>query len=289
MSGGKVVHFDRAEWLTIPDSATAAAALQAGEIDWWENVQFDLIETLKRRKELTVATSDPGYTNFLRFNCGTEPFNNVALRRAVAAGIDQGEFTQSLVGSDPSLQHTCFAMYSCGQPGVEELGKSLMAGKNDFKALAEDVKKAGYNGEKIILLNTADLFQLAPMAPVLFDTLQKMGMNVEMQSLDLSSLVARRASQAPVSAGGWSMFLFLTSTANLVNPVVDVVARGLGPNGYPGNYSDPELEDDIAGWIAATNDQDRVRISTSCMSGCGIRCRLLHSAVMACRRPSAPT
>jgi len=28
---------DRIEWVVIPDPATAAAALQNGEIDWWEN------------------------------------------------------------------------------------------------------------------------------------------------------------------------------------------------------------------------------------------------------------
>jgi ABC-type transport system substrate-binding protein len=36
-SGGKVVHFERVEWMMMPDQATAAAALQAGEVDWWEH------------------------------------------------------------------------------------------------------------------------------------------------------------------------------------------------------------------------------------------------------------
>jgi peptide/nickel transport system substrate-binding protein len=34
-SGPKVVHFDRVEWHVIPDPATSAAALRAGEVDWW--------------------------------------------------------------------------------------------------------------------------------------------------------------------------------------------------------------------------------------------------------------
>ena len=33
-AGGKVTHFDRVEWTTMPDPSTAAAALQRGEIDW---------------------------------------------------------------------------------------------------------------------------------------------------------------------------------------------------------------------------------------------------------------
>ncbi len=36
LAGGKRVLFDRLEWQAIPDSGTAAAALQNGEVDWWE-------------------------------------------------------------------------------------------------------------------------------------------------------------------------------------------------------------------------------------------------------------
>ena len=35
-SGGKVAHFPRVEWHILPDPATAAAALQSGEVDWLE-------------------------------------------------------------------------------------------------------------------------------------------------------------------------------------------------------------------------------------------------------------
>ena len=33
-TGGKVAHYPRVEWSIIPDAATAAAALQNGEVDW---------------------------------------------------------------------------------------------------------------------------------------------------------------------------------------------------------------------------------------------------------------
>ena len=47
-SGGKVAHFERIEWKIIPDAATASAALQSGEVDWYEQVQADLVPLLKR-------------------------------------------------------------------------------------------------------------------------------------------------------------------------------------------------------------------------------------------------
>jgi peptide/nickel transport system substrate-binding protein len=43
LSGGKKMLVDRIEWLIMPDPGTAAAALQNGEIDWWEQPLADLV------------------------------------------------------------------------------------------------------------------------------------------------------------------------------------------------------------------------------------------------------
>jgi len=262
-SGGKIMYFDRVEWTSIPDFATAAAALQAGEIDWWETVQFDLIEVLRANKEVTVTTADPGFVVLARFNSGTAPFNNPALRRVVAKAISQTDVTQAIVGADPSLQNECYSMYNCQLPGIEQPGKSVMSsGKKDFKALADEVKKAGYNGEKIVLFRVIDNALTSPVSPVVLDVLRKIGFNVEMQSMDLNTMVSRRTSQAPVSEGGWSIFITQKGTAVSANPVVDVILRGQGLKGFPGNYDDPQLEAMIADWIGISDESARFAQTT---------------------------
>ena len=45
-AGPKVVNFDRIQWMVIPDDATAAAALQSNEADWWEIPNSDLVPAL---------------------------------------------------------------------------------------------------------------------------------------------------------------------------------------------------------------------------------------------------
>ena len=253
-AGGKIMYFDRVEWTTIADYATAAAALQAGEIDWWDVAQFDMIELLRANKDITVTTADPGFIVLARFNCGVAPFNNPALRRIVAQAVNQKDITQSIVGSDERLQSECYSMYSCALAGHEQVGKSIMSsGKKDYKALADAVKKAGYNGEKIVLIRVTDNAMTSPISPVLMDVLQKIGFNVEMQSMDLNTMATRRQSQAPVDQGGWSIFVTQTGSAVSANPVVDVILRGQGLKGFPGNYDDPQLEAMIADWIAISD------------------------------------
>jgi hypothetical protein len=70
--------------------ATAAGALQAGEIDWWEQALPDLVPTLMRRPRHHVQRQDPyGFIAHARFNHLQAPFNNVKLRRAVLSALRQ--------------------------------------------------------------------------------------------------------------------------------------------------------------------------------------------------------
>jgi len=55
VTGGKVVNFDRVEWNIIPDAATAAAAVQAGEEDWWQTPIADLVPQLRRSRGVKVV------------------------------------------------------------------------------------------------------------------------------------------------------------------------------------------------------------------------------------------
>jgi len=60
---------DRVEWRYIPDAATAAAALEAGEVDYWENVPLDFAPRLEKNADLRVFVTDPrGSQGILRPN-----------------------------------------------------------------------------------------------------------------------------------------------------------------------------------------------------------------------------
>ena len=58
-AGGKVAKVDRVEWLYIPDTSTAAAALNSGEADWYEQPPADLVPVFAANTDIVVATVDP--------------------------------------------------------------------------------------------------------------------------------------------------------------------------------------------------------------------------------------
>src|SRR5205085_3288183 len=53
-AGGKRALVDRVEWRYIPDPATAGAALEAGEVDYWENVPHDFATRLEKNANISA-------------------------------------------------------------------------------------------------------------------------------------------------------------------------------------------------------------------------------------------
>src|SRR5262249_19962241 len=99
-AGGKVVKVDRVEWIYIPDSATAAAALNAGEVDWWQQVPPDLVPLLTRNKDIKVENTDPlGSMGMIRFNQLHPPFDNPKMRQALLYLVNQQDYVLAIAGS----------------------------------------------------------------------------------------------------------------------------------------------------------------------------------------------
>jgi peptide/nickel transport system substrate-binding protein len=74
-AGPKRAGFDRVEWTIIPDAATAGAALQRGEVDWWLAANPDLLGRLRADRRLVVRTQDPtGIIATMRFSRNTVHF-----------------------------------------------------------------------------------------------------------------------------------------------------------------------------------------------------------------------
>jgi peptide/nickel transport system substrate-binding protein len=255
-AGGKVVHFDRIEWRVIPDSATAAAALQAGEVDWYEQVQADLVPLLRRNPDVAIGSANPtGFNGILRFNHLHPPFNNVAARRAVLMAINQPDYMAAITGGDSTAYNSCKAVLPCGTPYGREIGTPAMPGNLDKARGA--LQASGYNGEKVVIISPTDFVTIGPMGDVTYDTLKKLGMNVEIVQTDWGTVTQRRASREPVDKGGWSIVHTWAPSVIIGDPVQQFFARGLGPSGWFGWYGDDKIEEISRTWLLAQTAAER--------------------------------
>jgi peptide/nickel transport system substrate-binding protein len=259
-SGGKVVHFDRVEWKIIPDAATASAALQAGEIDWWDQVQADLVPLIRADQSIEMAPSNPqGYIAAMRFNCIQPPFNDARLRRAIQVAVNQDDYMRAVTGNDPSLFQICRSQFPCGTTYGTQIGGAAMSG-NLVEAM-KMIKEAGYSGQKAVVINPTDFATIAPLGDITFDTLKKLGINAEMVAADWGTVVQRRSSKEPVEKGGWSVFHTWFTGGFIINPVVSAPFRGQGAAGWFGWNDDPKVEQLTDEWLQAKDLEARKKIA----------------------------
>ena len=258
-SGGKVAKIERYEWKIIPDSSTAASALMKGEVDWWEQVQPDLLPLLRKNPDLIVSNFNTvGFFGTMRFNHLHPPFNNAAIRRAVRLGMNQDDYMSAVTGNDSSIYRHCKALFPCGSAYGEELGNDGMTG--DIKAAKRALDAAGYKGEKVVILNPADVPTIAPFGQVTYEYLRQLGMNVELQDMDWNTLAQRRTKADPVEKGGWSIFHNWWLGTSFINPAISPVLRGLGAKGWAGWFTDDKIEQMAEQWTTVPTAEERMQI-----------------------------
>jgi peptide/nickel transport system substrate-binding protein len=250
-AGGKVAKVDRVEWVYIPDAATAAAAIQAGEVDWWQQLPSDLVPVLQKNKDVVVANVDPlGSIGVMRFNHLQPPFNNPKMRQAVLWVIDQKEF-MTAVAADPKNWKTCFSYYACDTPMASETGADALKGKRDPAKAKQLLKEAGYNGEKVVVMSATDQPIVHNQALVAAEALKSAGVNVDFAAMDWGTLITRRASKEPIDKGGWNIFFTWFVGPDMANPALNSALRGNGDKAWFGWPTMPEIEKLRDQWFAA--------------------------------------
>ena len=248
-AGPKRVHFDRVEWITMPDAGTAAAALQAGEIDWWDYPLVDLLPQLRADPNVTVKLLEKnGQYDFFRMNQLIPPFDNPAIRRAMLGVFDQDDFMHAVAGDDHALWRDHVGIFCPGTPLANDAGLDVLTKPRDLGAAARALKAAGYDGQPVILLAATDFPALRALAEVAADAMRKVGINVDYQALDWAGVQQRRVKRGP---GGWNAFLSAWDGSDVLDPAGHVMLRGNGAAAWFGWPTDPELERLRDAWFAA--------------------------------------
>ena len=241
-AGGKVAKVDRVEWLYIPDAATASAALNAGEIDWYEQPAVDILPVFAKNKDVVVANVDPlGSQGILRFNFLNPPFNNEKMRQAVLALVDQKDYMRAVAGDEKNWK-ACVALFVCGGPLETDAGAEQLKKGPDLAKAKELIKAAGYKGEKIVLMSATDQPIVHNQALVTNEILKAAGLNVEFQANDWGTLITRRAGKEPVEKGGWSIFHTWVVAPDLLSPALDNALRTNGDGAWFGWPKDDHIE-----------------------------------------------
>ncbi|GAA2010083.1 ABC transporter substrate-binding protein [Nakamurella flavida] len=165
-------------------------SLQSGELDWVDAVPLNQLTTLKADPSYTYATSTrAGIPDFLALNTSRAPFDNLALRQAVAAAVGRPDVLS-------------LAYFGAGEQGVMEVpsGSEWFGGEPpystgpDLELAKKKMIEAGYpDGLTVTYLALPQYPELAKTGVVLRDQLKNIGITVEIEQLEVTVWFGRYA------------------------------------------------------------------------------------------------
>jgi peptide/nickel transport system substrate-binding protein len=263
LAGPKIVNFDRVEWTVMPDAATAAAALENDEVDWWENPPNDLLPMLNRSPGVRTEDTDPlGTMGTAVFNHLHPPFDKPAVRRVVLQAFSQADFMTAAAGTDAEMWRAGVGVFAPGTAMASDAGMGIVtAPKPTMPALAKALRDAGYQGERVVLMSPSDQAVLTAQCAVAADLMQNLGMRVDLQTMDWGTLVQRRASKEPVDKGGWNMFITGWSGLDMTTPITNQTLRSNGAKAWFGWPDLPPVQSLIDAWLDAPDTATQQKIA----------------------------
>lgn len=261
-AGAKHAHFDRVEWLSIPDASTAAAALQRNEIDWFGQPPPESLELLRRFRNIEIGRMEllPAVC-VMRFNQLQAPFDNKRIRQALLPAISQANFVMAAVGTDPDSYAVDTGFFPPGSPMASDAGLEPLKGPRDLAKAQRLLREAGYRGEKVRLLGNTMTSGTGALAQVTADLLPRIGFDFEAALVDNASVVQRRRSMEPVDRGGWSVSCWAFPGLWFENPATNILIRGNGRDAWFGWPTAPRLEELRDAWLEAPDLAAQQRIA----------------------------
>ncbi len=183
---------------TISDTNSAVIALQTGDIDYY----FTAIPAVSRDsvesdENLTITDFSSNKSQYLSLNTESDVFSNKLMRQALACGVDrqkmltiglddQGVIANTLAGADYTAVPSDFEWYEYDL----EKAKSL-------------VKEAGMEGASVTI-KTYSIGAYSKIATALQDDLKQLGLNAEVQQLEVNAMIADLESgNFQIAVTGW--------------------------------------------------------------------------------------
>jgi len=258
-AGGKIARAERVEWLTIGDPTTAMNALISGEVDYWEQVPPDLVPVVSQAPGVKTEVLDNlGSMALARFNHLIAPTDNLLVRQAICKAFDQQDFLTAAIGN-PEYFKVNPSVYPPASPMHTDEGAGLIAPSiEEAKAL---LAKSGYKGEKLVLMQATDISTLSALALVAAEKLRKIGINVDLQAMDWSTVISRRASKSPADQGGWNIFITWWIGGDSVHPLAGIQFGGNGEKGWFGWAKDEQVEASRDAFAKATDPAEQKKIA----------------------------
>jgi peptide/nickel transport system substrate-binding protein len=253
LAGGHVVKVERVIWENITDQQTAMAALQAGEIDFYETPPLDLVAQLESDPNIKLDVfAKGGNVVIMRANFLHKPFSDARARQALLYLVDQNAFMKATFG-DSKWYKPCPSIFGNNTAYTNDANTDWFRHGVDLDKARQLFKDSGYNGDPVVVLQATNIAYMSNSEQLITQQLKKIGVNASLAPSDWGGVVTRRAVKAPPDQGGWNLFVTSGTDYSYSDPIglADFLANG--DKAWYGWPKSDEFEALRAKWADATN------------------------------------
>src|SRR3989441_1139229 len=123
---------------------------------------------------------------------------------------------QAVIGN-PKYYKACPSLFMCGGLPYET---AVGAPKPDLERAKRLLKESAYDGRTIVVMDPTDTPYAHAPALVTAEVIRSLGAAVDLQAMDWSTMVQRRAKKEPPAQGGWNLFLIWSTSFDTMTPAV---------------------------------------------------------------------
>jgi peptide/nickel transport system substrate-binding protein len=248
--GMKHAYADELHFKFVSETAVRVAGAQTGEYHFATDVPMDQYDMLDMNPEIQLFMIKPNLQGFVIVNKGTPPFDNLYVRQALRHAIKLDELATAAIGD----QKFWFLEASLFPPGnfwnIPGVGAGVYDDYNPDKA-RELMKKGGYDGSPIIIVNGRDNDYESRSALTVKEQLEQVGFTVDVQLYDRATVVKQRSKKDT-----WNLHCSQFFTPD---PDPQVYGAWMGTNRWIGNWDDADSRkiDEIFARMELETDFDK--------------------------------
>lgn len=171
-------YVDKVEFYIEPEDNTRMLKIQNGELDIAANVPFNMIQSLKKIKDIDVVIADVLRSDFILLNTTKKPYDDIRVRQALNYAVDKQQIIDTILFGMGKVAKSTLPIMKYYNHDIQTYDYNL----EKAKAL---LKEAGYDkGFTATLLVVSGQPVANQTAVVVQDAYRKLGIDVKISLLE---------------------------------------------------------------------------------------------------------